>query len=156
MDKTYNNKMIEAYIDTPEKNDWYQNAFQKYNINGVDKLAWHWSWWAFFGGFFFLLYRKAYMAALGLFIISIIVGSIPILSLIVWIATGGLSVYFIYLEYQKKRKEVEASCETEEICIQEMKNLGGVNTWVIWVAAILNIIVIGYLLFFLAAIASVN
>jgi hypothetical protein len=156
MDKISDDKLIEAYIDTPEKNNWYQNAFQKYNVNGIDKLAWHWSWWAFFGGVFFLLYRKAYLAALGLFIITIIVGSIPLLSLIVWIVQGGLSVYFIYLKYQQKRKEIEASCQTEEECIQAMKNVGGVNTWVIWVAAILNTIFIGYILFFIVALASVN
>ena len=156
MNKTYDDKMIEAYIDTPEKNDWYRNAFQKYHVNGVDKLAWHWSWWALFGGFFFLLYRKAYIAALGLFILTMLVSSIPILSLIVWIASGGLSVYFIYLRYQQKRKEVDAAFQTEEERIQEMKNVGGVNTWVIWVAAILNILFIGYVLFFIAALSSVH
>jgi len=154
MNKTYDEQMIEAYINTPKKNTWYQNAFQKYNVNGVDKLAWHWSWWAFFGGFFFLLYRKAYIAALGLFVASIIISPIPILSFILWIASGGFSVYFIYLKYQQKKKETEASCQTEEECIQAIKNVGGVNKWVIWVAAILNTIVLVYILFFIVALTS--
>jgi len=154
MDNAYNNKMINAYINTPEKNNWYQNAFQKYHINDVDKIAWHWSWWALFGGFLFLLYRKAYIASLGLFILTAITSSIPILSLIVWIASGGLSVYFIYARYQQKKKEIEASHDTEEACILEMQKIGGVHKWVIWLAVIINTIFLAYILFFFLAFSN--
>ena len=47
--KQYSNKMIESFIAKPEKTLWYQNAFSKFNVNGVDAMKWHWSWWAFGG-----------------------------------------------------------------------------------------------------------
>ena len=67
----YENKMVEAFVNKPEVTLWYENAFRKYNVNGVEKLSWVWSWWAFFGGIFYLLYRKAYMPAFLLFVVLV-------------------------------------------------------------------------------------
>ena len=38
-DQNYEDRMLEAFIQTPEKFNWYKNAFSKYNINGVDKMS---------------------------------------------------------------------------------------------------------------------
>ena len=37
----YENRMIEAFVGKPEKYEWYKNAFEKFNVNGVDVMKWH-------------------------------------------------------------------------------------------------------------------
>jgi hypothetical protein len=101
-------------------------------------MRWHWSWWAFFSGFLFLLYRKQYIPALLVFIASITIGRIPILGgLAVMIFTGGYATYFIYKGYKKKLQEIEAVVEDEEKRIETMRELGGYNQWVVWVYILL-------------------
>ena len=142
----YENQMIEAFVNNPEKTSWYLESFKKYQINGIDKMAWNWSWWAFFGGFFFLLYRKAYIAAIGLFLLSMILSSVPIVSFIVSIMAGGLSTYFVYKTYKDKKVEIENTIDDNQKRLDTMQVIGGVNTWVLWVAGILyGLIVIGVL-----------
>jgi len=139
----YSSKMIEAFIGKAEKTAWYQNAFSKYNINGIDTMQWNWSWWAFFMGWGFLLYRKQYGAAAILFIATIIISAaIPFLGwLIVSIVSGGYSTYFIYRGYKNKLNEVENSIEDEEKRIETMSIIGGYHSWVIWMYVIFNILI---------------
>jgi len=141
---TYEAQMLEAFVgkpDAPDKGLWYATAFNKYNINGVDKMAWNWSWWAFFGGIWFLLYRKAYAAAGGLFLISLASAFIPFAGLIIWILSGGFSSYFVYKVYQTKKMEIEAAQQGDAQRINTMQMVGGYNQWVVIVAIALNIIV---------------
>lgn len=135
----YDYRMIEAYIDKPEVTDWYVNAFSKFNINGMDVMRWHWSWWAFFGSVFYLLYRKSYMAAGILFILTLVIGMIPFGGLILWILTGGYAPYFVYKTYKDKRLEVEAQIHDEEKRIETMRLVGGSNEWAIWIAVVIHI-----------------
>ena len=139
----YDKQMIEAFVNKPEKTLWYQNVFSRYNINGIDKISWNWSWWAFFGGMFFLLYRKAYMAAMMLFALSILSSMIPFGGFIVWILSGGYSTYFIYKVYQSKKREIEMQMEDESRRIETMQMIGGYNTWVIWVGVLFSVIWMG-------------
>ena len=139
--KEYNDSMIEAFIDKPEETLWYQMAFSRFNITGVDRLTWHWSWWAFGGGFLFLLYRKAYIPALILFFLSMTVGMIPFVGLLLMILSGGYSTYFVYKLYKTKLLETENAIEDEQTRIDTMRELGGYNQWVVWVyAAFMGII----------------
>lgn len=142
----YEAKMLEAFVGKPddvEREIWYANAFSKFNVNGVDSIKWIWSWWAFGGGLFFLIYRKSYAAAGGLFLISLVSGVVPIFGgFIVWILTGGLSTYFVYKTYKTKKLEIEAAVNDEEQRIAMMQVLGGYNQWVIWLAVVLNILVL--------------
>lgn len=141
----YEARMIEAFVAKPEQPDkglWYAMAFNKYNVNRIDTLAWKWSWWAFFGGMFFLLYRKAYAAAGGLFLITLISGIIPFGGFIVVILSGGFSTYFVYKVYVEKKSEIEAVELNEDKRVAMMQELGGYNQWVIWVSVILNVIVL--------------
>jgi len=140
----YYNSMIEAFVDKPSATLWYQNAFSKFSIHGVDKLTWHWSWWAFGGGAAFLLYRKQYMAALILFTGSMILGMIPFVSIILMILAGGYSPYFVYKGFKRKLTEIEATVDTNEKRIETMREVGGYHTWVIWVYAILSIFILMY------------
>ena len=145
MDETqekYNKEMIEAYVAKPEKTFWYQNAFSKFNINGVDSMKWNWSWWAFFGGAAFLLYRKQYIPALVLFIASIVLSFIPFVPLIISILAGGYSTYFVYKGYKGKLAEVEANISDNETRIETMKQVGGYHSWVVWVYLVFVALVI--------------
>lgn len=135
----YDYRMIEAYIDKPEVTDWYVNAFSKFNVNGIDVMRWHWSWWAFFGSVFYLLYRKSYMAAGILFILTLVIGMIPFGGLILWVLTGGYAPYFVYKTYKDKRFEVEAQIQDEQKRIETMRLVGGSNEWAIWIAVVIHI-----------------
>ena len=144
-DENYSNAMIEAFIDKPSETLWYQNSFSKYNINGVDAMKWNWSWWAFGMGFLFFLYRKQYLAAIGVFVASITIGFIPFVgSFLVMILTGVYGTYFIYKDYTKKLAEIEAVVGDEDKRIETMRFVGGYNQWVVWVyIAIMSIVFLG-------------
>jgi len=137
----YEYQMIEAFIDKPEVTDWYVNAFKKFHINGVDVMKWHWSWWAFFGSVFYLLYRKSYLAAGVLFVLTLVAGVIPLGGLILWVLTGGYAPYFVYKTYREKRHEIESQVYDEAERIKMMRIVGGYNDWAIWVAVIIHIFV---------------
>ena len=142
----YEAKMLEAFVgkpDSPDKGLWYANAFSKYDINGVDVMRWKWSWWAFFGGIWFLIYRKAYAAAGGLFLISIVASFIPFSGIVISILAGGFSTYFVYRIYKTKKLEIERANSDESQRIEMMRVVGGYNAWAAWVFPIL--IVIGIL-----------
>jgi len=126
------NRMIEAFVDKEEKTLWYQNAFSKFNINGVDALKWHWSWWAFGLGFMFLLYRKAYIPALVLFFLTMSIGMIPFVGIGLMILSGGYSTYFIYKVFKKNLLEIEMNIEDKETQLETMREIGGYNQWVVW------------------------
>jgi hypothetical protein len=130
----YDNKMLEAFVNKPEVTQWYKYTFSRYSVNGVEKMAWAWSWWAFFGGIFYLLYRKAYMAALGLFVLTSVSLAIPFGGLIVWILTGGLAPYFVYKVYRSKKAEIESTITDEQQRIETMRAVGGYNNWAILLA----------------------
>jgi len=142
----YEAKMLEAFVgkpEDPEKGFWYANAFSKYNVNGVDSMKWNWSWWAFFGGVLFLLYRKAYAAAGGLFLMGIASSLVPGAGLIINILAGGFSTYFVYKTYQSKKLAIEAAHQSESKRIEMMRAVGGYNTWAAWILPI--IVVLGIL-----------
>ena len=143
----YDQQMIEAYIDKPEVTSWYVNAFKRFSINGVDVMKWNWSWWAFFGNVFYLLYRKAYLPAGILFALNMLVGFIPFGGLILWILAGGYSPYFVYKTYKQKKIEVERAIDQEDINkrLETMQLVGGTNDWAIWVGVILSVFFWGVL-----------
>jgi len=137
----YENKMLEAFIQKPEVFQWYKKAFAKYNINGIKHLSWVWNWWAFGGGIFYLLYRKAYLSALLIFLVSVITFKRPFIGILINILLGGFGVYFVYLKYQKTKQDIETEIKDNEKRIETMRQLGGYNNWAIWVGAIMSIIV---------------
>lgn len=156
-DSEYEAKMLEAFVakpDRPEKGLWYANAFAKYDVNGVDTMRWNWSWWAFFGGIWFLIYRKAYAAAGGLFLIAIASSFIPFGGLVISILAGGYSTYFVYKTYKTKKLEIEAAEGDENRRIEMMQELGGYNQWVVVLAVIVNVLVLVGV--FMAIVAGMN
>jgi len=147
----YEKKMIEAFVNKPEKTLWYQNAFSKFDINGIDSMKWVWSWWAFGGGWAFLLYRKQYIPAIVLFILSVITGAIPFASILLMILSGGFSTYFVYKGYKNKKEEIESKIDDINKRIETMREVGGYNQWVVWVYALFSAFI---LLYIVAAVAT--
>jgi len=137
---TYEDRMIAAFVGKPEKVEYYRSAFYLYNKDGAEKMRWKWSWWAFFGNLWYFLYRKAYLAALVAFILSIVFGIVHFGGLIFSILVGGFGVYFVYKKYKDLKSEIEAQTEDEDERIKLMIQNGGYNTWVIWLVVILTIL----------------
>jgi len=131
---------IEAYIGTEKSLPFYKEAFQKYSAAGVDQFAWQWSWWAMFGGVFYLLYRKLYIEALVYVLLFATIGMIPLAGLLMWIVSGGVLPYFVYKRYQKTKVQVEENISGEEAQLEALQVVGGVNKWAIWLAVALHII----------------
>jgi len=142
-DTTYNDAIIEAYIQKEDKTQWYQNAFTKIEEMGSDKPQWLWSWWGFFFGFGFLLYRKAYTPAIALFIISMLPSFVPnqllsiALTLVIMIAAGGFCTYFIYSDFKKKYSEVALHVSDESAQIDAIREIGGYHQWLVWVYGVI-------------------
>lgn len=126
----YDDAMLEAFVAKPEKLYWYKKSFEKFNVNGIPVMKWNWSWWAFFGGWAFLMYRKQYMAAFILFIIEVVTQLIY-LGLIPVILSGGFATYFVYKGYRTKVGEIESVVEDNSKRIDTMKHVGGYNSWAI-------------------------
>ena len=125
---------IEAYIDKEQSQEFYKEGFEKYSATGIDQFQWHWSWWAMFGGVFYLLYRKLYMEALVYFILFAVIGMIPMVSLLMWVASGGILPYFVYKRYKKTLAQVEENIGSTDEQFSALQTVGGVNEWAIWVA----------------------
>ncbi len=140
----YEYRMLEAFIGKPEKTQWYRDAFSAFQYNGADTMRWYWSWWAFGGGFLFLLYRKQYVAALVLLILSMAAATIPFGGLMVMILSGGYATYFVYQDYKKKKEEIEATIADDDKRIETMRYVGGYHQWVVWVyIAVMGMIMLG-------------
>ena len=127
-------KLLEAYIQKPEKMSYYQRGLEKMQQAGIFGFRWHWSWWAFFFGWAFLLYRKAYIPALVAFIVTMFLNFIPFGFLVAMIGLGGVSSYFVLKRFNDLKNSVKG---TEDEQVKAMYSFGGYHTWVIWVIAIL-------------------
>ena len=135
-----NSKAVEAYINKEQSNDFYQKGFAKYSAAGVDQFAWHWSWWAMFGGVFYLLYRKLYLEALIFFLLFAVIGMIPFAGLVAWIATGGVLPYLVYKRYKKVKAQVEMNFADEDDQLNALREVGGYNQWAIWLGVALHVL----------------
>ncbi len=142
---------IKAYIGKPSVEDFYINAFKKYELNG---FTWIWSSWALMGGIFFLLYRKLYAEASVFFIISILASGNVYLALMIWIASGFIFTFFVYKRYEKIRKSAKENQVDDEMLLDSLQELGGYHQWALFVAVGLNMLVVIAILYFGMAIAN--
>lgn len=137
---SYDKKMLCAFIGKPNKVMWYKQAFAKYNKNGVQDFAWNWSWYAFFFGFWYLLYRKVYGWSAIFILIYMFFGTIGgLYGLLINIVLGGTLPYFVYQKYYTKKKEIEAIINDENLRIETMSKIGGTNEWVIILTVIFSV-----------------
>lgn len=136
----YEDKMLYAFVGNPKKFQWYKKAFAKYDIYGIKEFAWNWSWYAFFFTFFYLLYRKSYKASAILGGFYIVFGSLGgLLGLIINIILGGILPYYVYERYLQKKKDIEKNITDEEIRIEAMYAIGGVNKSIIPMSVIFGV-----------------
>jgi len=129
VDNEYEDAMLEAFVSKPEKVEWYKKSFAKYNVNGMPVVKWNWSWWAFFAGPGYLIYRKQYMPAFILFIIQVATSFVFFLGWIPMILAGGYSSYFVYKGYRQKVMEIEHAVDDNIKRVETMRVVGGVNKW---------------------------
>lgn len=129
-------KLLHAFVGKPEKFKFYEKASETLKVGNGYSIGWCWSWWAFFAGWVFLLYRKAYLAALGSFVISILLSLVPFFGFLLYmVLSGGISTYFVLDRFAKLKKESQNSELSDQIRV--MNNFGGYHSWVAWVFGIL-------------------
>ncbi len=140
-DSQYEKDIIKAFVNKdnePYKALWYMNAFAKYNKGNKVSINWNWSWWAFFLPVLFLIYRKLYIHALGVFIILIVFSAtVPVATIIVRILIGGFATYFVYKTYLSKKDKIESSKSDDNTRITKMRKMGGYNAFAIWLYIII-------------------
>ncbi len=141
-ESSYDDAMLEAFVQKPEKFAWYKKTFAKYSQNGVEAFTWSWSWWAFFAPVWLLLYRKSYLAALGYFVAAIVFSLLPYGALLLMIISGGTVPYFIYKTYRGMVAKVEAASPDSAVRLDTMRKIGGYHTWVVVVALIVYALVV--------------
>lgn len=133
----YEKQMLVAFLGSEKPYYWFNKAFKKYNINGINNFAWNWNWPCFFLGSFYLFYRKIYLYGLGVLIINSLISFQC--GLIINILCGGFLPYLIYLQYSKFKKEIEEKTIAPEEKIKLMQQLGGTSNIIL--------IIIGIILF---------
>ena len=142
---------IKAYIGPEKKEDFYKNIFAKYSEGGVDRFRWHWSWWALFGGIFYLLYRKLYLEVALYLIVLCISNYTPWIAFILWISSGGILPYFVYKRYKRIKAQTINTPQSIQSQIHTLSSLGGVNRWALWLAVALYMISLAGALLVLSA-----
>ncbi len=135
-------EFIKAYINKPESEEFYIDAFNAYTKAGVEQFKWKWSWWALAGGVFFLLYRKLYVEAIVFFLISSIASAVPVAYLIIWIISGALFPYLVFKRYQKGKEMVMQKFNSKEEQIEALREFGGYNQWAIYLGVAINVLVL--------------
>lgn len=129
-------EILSAHLQKENKVDVYQSRVDANLINQKATFQVTWSWWGFFGGWAFFLYRKMYLVAAIFFVLSLLTASIPFGGLILAIITGTTAFYF----YTKKLTNDLESVDYKNRDIQEvthdLRKLGGYNSWVVIVAVI--------------------
>lgn len=118
------------FLDAPDKVEIYAQSCEKFfQAGGKRGLGFcaTWSWWAFIATFWFSLYRKDYLNALGAFIVEIF------LAPLVMVVMGICGKHFVV-----KRFVTLLNLENDTI----LTTSGGKNSWVLPVAIVLNILVV--------------
>ena len=105
-------------------------------VNGNPTFNTTWSWWGFFGGWAFFLYRKMYLMAGIFFILSILSALIPFGGLILAIITGVSAFYFYTVKLHNDLTTAGYEHRDIELVKEDLRKLGGYNSWVVFVAII--------------------
>lgn len=167
MSENYEQDMVKAFVgkpNKPKKESWYLNVFAKMDANAKQNstITWKWSWYSFFFGPFFLLYRKAYMATILYLVFTIVLGFIiaiifiqshinpqfaKVFNLLFAILIGGFGMHFVHKVYLKKKREIEGKFQDSKSRIEAMKISGGYHRWIIW---------LGFLFLLLPIIAAIS
>ncbi len=130
-------EILTAHLQKVNKIGVYQPRVIANSINGNVAFKATWSWWAFIASWAFFLYRKMYLPAILFFIATVFSFMIPIFGGLVVMITSGICAYFLYTKKLYKDLEIAGYGEKS---LDEVKSnlyqLGGYNSWVVWVAVI--------------------
>ncbi|MDC0336011.1 DUF2628 domain-containing protein [Pseudodesulfovibrio sp.] len=105
--------------------------FQRFNINPMEFHG-SWNWAAFFFTFWWFLYRKMYVWA----VVSFVTLWFPYLNLIIWIGWGVVANYLYYKHANAKIGELKMY-HGDGYGVY-LRDTGGVNGWVPWVALLVS------------------
>ncbi|MBI5846763.1 MAG: DUF2628 domain-containing protein [Nitrospirae bacterium] len=106
----------------------YMDNFKKFGIKGPSSFVPTWHWPAFFLPFFWLLYRKLYLHAIGVLVLSFIPG-INILTCIAM----GLTAYYIYFRHVRDSVTAIKRATTPAQIGYVMTREGGVTPTAVYV-----------------------
>jgi hypothetical protein len=141
---------IRAFVGTNAY--YYIQNFSKFTILGREKFCVTWNWNCFGFTFLWMLYRKMYALAL----VTFIVFCIPGVNVLLHIGAGMIGNYLYYRHVKAKIIEIRSS-QLPHNFLPVLKEMGGVNSWVITVGIIISIILTIFIaIFFSTMIASMG
>lgn len=105
---------------------YYLRSFARFSIAGIDRFVVTWNWPAFLFTFFWMLYRKMYLAA-G---ITFLLWWIPGFNLLLHVAVGIVGNYLYYRHARAKIEELKAVQPPPDMALA-LREVGGVHDWVI-------------------------
>lgn len=143
--------LLSVHLQKESKVNVYYPRVDSNLINDKPSFNATWSWWAFFGGWAFFLYRKMYLAAGIFFILSILSSAIPFGGLILGIISGTSAFYFYTVKFYNDLEKSGYKQREKEAVKKDLSKLGGYHSWV----TILAILFYGILLFFFSIVPGV-
>ncbi len=142
LDENQIKELLKIHLQKDKKIDIYYPRVDSNLINGKPAFNLTWSWWGFFGGWAFFLYRKMYLLAAVFFILSILTTAIPFGGFILALITGASAFYFYTSKFYK---DLEACGYGNRDVIEvkhDLEKLGGYNSWVVFLAIIFYSLII--------------
>lgn len=128
--------LLEVHLQKPEKVFVYKPNVKSNMVNDRVVFKPTWSWWAFFGGWLFFLYRKMYVTAAIFFLLGFVAAVIPFGNVLLMIATGITGFYFYTQKFYNDLEIAEYNERPIEDVKQTLQYLGGYHSWVVVVAVI--------------------
>ncbi|MDR2034026.1 MAG: DUF2628 domain-containing protein [Helicobacteraceae bacterium] len=175
----YEKRMLEAFLRKKEKVAFYSDLYERATRSGEPRMCWKWSWWAFFGGLWYPLYRKTYLAALAIFAINNAFWMFLQLAFVYYahanisnfeqptaftiillgfsgaqIFIGGYTPYFVIKRYIDLKTLIEKKYESQSDRVATMAQHGGYHQWVVWIIAVVFAII--NLLLLIILFAAIN
>ena len=147
-----NGELITTFIGDKDSARFYKKAFAKYNINGVDKFTFVFSFGGLCFGIFNLFHRRLYKESLIWFLISILpVGlSGGILYIASAFAGAFVNPYLVYKKFKRTLVQCNSHGMTYEEKLETLKSVGGTNGFTTFLIGIVGLIVgIGIILLFI-------
>ena len=136
LDYQHLKELLSAHLQKEDKVDIYAPRVDNNLVNGKPVFNASWSWWGFFGGWAFFLYRKMYLMAGIFFVLSLLTAAIPFGGIILAIITGTTAFYFYTLKFHNDLQTVGYEHRDINAVKDDLRKLGGYNSWVVFIAII--------------------
>jgi hypothetical protein len=148
--------LLDAHLQKEEKIAIYKPRVKANILNGNPIFQATWSWWAFFGGCAFFLYRKMYMLAGIFLILTVLIGTIlPGGELLISIIAGVTGFHFYTKKFYSDLSTAQYGQKDLSEVKQDLRKLGGYHSWVIWVTILSYTILIGGIITYFYLIESI-